>query len=118
MPRNVEQRPSEMMSRAMAAPARAAWRIVRVLTIGVALCVWATAAGAQAPDNLDALRQRALELVNRARAEHGLSRLELERNLDEAAQSHAQDMLRRSYFAHSSPEGGTVQDRYIAAGGS
>lgn len=95
----------------------AACRIVRGLAISVVLCLWA-AARAQAPDHLEALRQQALELVNRARAEHGLSRLELGPALDKAAQSHAQDMLRRSYFSHTSPEGGTVQDRYVAAGGS
>jgi uncharacterized protein YkwD len=75
-------------------------------------------ARAEAPDNLQALRQRALELVNQARAAHGLSQLELGRDLDEAAQSHAQDMLRRGYFSHTSPEGKDVQDRYVAAGGS
>lgn len=85
----------------------------------MALCLLiAVPAKAASPDNLQALRQQALELVNRARAAHGLSRLELGRDLDEAAQAHAQDMLRRGYFSHTSPEGKNVQDRYIAAGGS
>lgn len=107
-----------MRPTAATAPALAAGRIVRVLAIGIALCLGAAMARAQAPGNLDALRQAALELVNRARAEHGLSRLERAADLDAAAQSHAQDMLRRGYFSHTSPEGGTVQDRYVAAGGS
>jgi uncharacterized protein YkwD len=64
------------------------------------------------------LRQKALELVNQARAAHGLSRLEPGPDLDAAALSHAQDMLRRDYFSHISPDGGNVQDRYVAAGGS
>jgi uncharacterized protein YkwD len=94
---------------------RMAWLAATV----VALCCWAAVpAGAATPDNLQALRQRALELVNQARAARDLARLETGRNLDEAAQSHAQDMLQRGYFSHASPDGGTVQDRYVAAGGS
>ncbi|MDJ0389516.1 CAP domain-containing protein [Roseomonas sp. E05] len=67
--------------------------------------------------DLGALRQRALELVNQARAAEGLARLEEGGSLDEAAQSHARDMLRRHYYAHTSPEGENVRDRYMAAGG-
>jgi uncharacterized protein YkwD len=98
----------------------AAHRPIWVWTIIVALWVFPAAAPARAEvlDDLPALRQRALELVNQARAAHGLSRLELGRDLDEAAQSHARDMLRRGYFSHTSPEGANVQDRYVAAGGS
>ena len=94
-------------------------RTALVAAIIVALWVLPAApARAEAPDNLEALRQRALELVNQARSREGLSPLEAGGNLDEAAQSHAQDMLRRGYFSHTSPEGGNVQDRYVAAGGS
>ena len=108
-----------MGSREAVALARAVCRAVWVVTIVAAL--YGTAmepARAQVPDNLDALRQQALELVNQARAAHSLSRLELGPKLDEAAQSHARDMLQRGYFSHTSPEGGNVQDRYVAAGGS
>jgi uncharacterized protein YkwD len=108
-----------MRLRAAVTPVMAAFRMVWVLTILAALCsVAMRPARAEIPDNLAALRQRALELVNQARAAHGLSRLEPGPDLDEAAQSHAQDMLRRGYFLHTSPEGGTVQDRYVDAGGS
>jgi uncharacterized protein YkwD len=74
--------------------------MVRVVTIIVALCILpaATPARAATPDNLLALGQQALELVNQARTAHSLSRLELGRNLNEAAQSHAQDMLQHGYF--------------------
>ena len=94
--------------------------MVWVVTVIVALCTLPAAipARAETPDNLPALRQQALELVNQARTAHGLSPLELGRNLNEAAQSHAQDMLQRSYFSHISPGGANVQDRYITAGGS
>lgn len=65
----------------------------------------------------EGLRQHALELVNSSRGEHGLEPLKLEEGLSEAAQAHADDMLRRDYYAHESPEGDTVRDRYRRAGG-
>lgn len=64
------------------------------------------------------LRARALELVNADRTENGLSPLEAGPMLDQAAIAHADDMLARDYYAHQSPEGDTVGDRYVAAGGS
>lgn len=67
---------------------------------------------------LDRLRSRALALVNEGRTGHGLDALRFSAELDEAAQAHADDMLRRDYYAHTSPEGDTVQDRYLDAGGS
>ena len=74
-------------------------------------------AGAAETSDLEDLRKQALELVNRDRRQHGLSRLELGENLSEAALNHARDMLRRRYYAHESLEGETAQDRYVAAGG-
>jgi uncharacterized protein YkwD len=68
--------------------------------------------------DLAELRKRALELVNQSRLERGLPKLQLGANLNEAASSHAKDMLQRNYYAHTSPEGETVQDRYVEAGGS
>lgn len=38
--------------------------------------------------------------VNRARAGHGLRRLQIDYRLQLAARAHARDMLRRDYFAH------------------
>lgn len=64
------------------------------------------------------LRQRALELVNESRAEQGLAPLETDRALQAAAQRHAEDMLGKGYFSHTSPEGTSVLDRFRAAGGS
>lgn len=84
----------------------------------VAAALVAVPAAAQTPNDLDQLRQRALELVNAARQQHGLSPLRLGDTLNEAAQRHADDMFKRNYYAHASPEGNDVQDRYIAAGGS
>lgn len=64
------------------------------------------------------LAQQALELVNRARAEHGLQPLVLKRPLIDAAAYHARDMKRREYFGHVSPQGMTAFQRYLKAGGS
>lgn len=75
-------------------------------------------AQAQTPDNLDALRARALELVNQSRSESNAEPLRHGALLDAAAQGHAEDMLARNYYAHRSPEGDTVQDRFLGEGGS
>ena len=64
------------------------------------------------------LRKYALELVNKERTSRHLAPLRLEAKLIRAAQSHADDMLRRNFYSHNSPEGKTVSDRYQAAGGN
>jgi uncharacterized protein YkwD len=62
-------------------------------------------------------QEQALELVNQAREAEGLEPLALEDALEGAAEAHAEDMLARDYYDHVSPEGETVRDRYLAAGG-
>jgi uncharacterized protein YkwD len=92
-----------------------------IASLFIALPVFAfiseTVSIAQAID-LDQLRQRAVELVNNERRERGLGPLSLGSALNSAAQTHAEDMLQRNYYSHVSPEGDTVADRYIEAGGS
>lgn len=95
-------------------PASGFWKVVAV---GFALA-GAPAAVAEVPEDVESLREEALDLVNRARREEGLPPLELGEDLVEAAQAHAGDMLERDYYAHESPEGDTVRDRYQDAGGS
>jgi uncharacterized protein YkwD len=63
------------------------------------------------------LRQTALKLANRDRRRQGLSALTADPLLDKVAQRHAEDMLRRNYFSHYTPEGKTPTDRYAALGG-
>jgi uncharacterized protein YkwD len=63
-------------------------------------------------------RTYALELVNRDRVAHGLNPLVPNPFLDQVAQAHAEDMLRRNYFDHNSPEGETAVERCIKAGGN
>lgn len=61
-------------------------------------------------------RREVLDLVNGFRTERGLSLLSIDARLNEAAQSHAQDMAERDYIAHVSPEGGTPGGRASIAG--
>lgn len=67
--------------------------------------------------SLPQLRQFALSLVNRDRQLNGLPPLVEDPLLSQAAQNHAEDMLRRNYFAHVTPEGKTPTDRLAQVGG-
>ncbi|OKH55282.1 hypothetical protein NIES2101_04780 [Calothrix sp. HK-06] len=67
---------------------------------------------------LPEVRQFALELVNRDRNINTLGSVVINPVLNDAAQRHAEDMARRNYFDHKSPEGKTPRDRFINAGGS
>lgn len=72
---------------------------------------------AQEAANLNELREAALERANVSRDEAGLQSLTRSDVLDDAAQSHAADMLERDFYNHVSPEGETPFDRFLAAGG-
>lgn len=61
--------------------------------------------------------ERALGLVNEARAAEGLAPLTLDERLTATARVHAEDMEARDYYAHASPEGETVRDRFLERGG-
>lgn len=87
------------------------------ITVALGLLVVAHAQ-AQAPDDLGALRARALELVNQSRSESELEPLRQGALLNAAAQGQAEDMLARNYYAHQSPDGDMVQDRFVGEGGS
>ncbi|MCS7068094.1 MAG: CAP domain-containing protein [Meiothermus sp.] len=68
-----------------------------------------------------ALAQGALELevlqrTNQARTEHGLRPLQWDALAHKAALAHAQDMLRRNFFAHQNPDGQGAADRLRAIG--
>ncbi len=66
--------------------------------------------------DLPSVRAQALAEVNRLRREHGREPVVSEGRLDAAAQGHAEDMLRRLYYDHTSPEGDGVRRRVRAAG--
>ncbi len=54
--------------------------------------------------------------TNTERSRHGLRPLVADARLIAAAQSHTQDMVRRSFFSHQNPDGAQVWDRAVAAG--
>jgi uncharacterized protein YkwD len=54
--------------------------------------------------------------VNQVRAEHQLIPLKASPELAQVARAHAQDMARRGYFAHESPEGLNALQRATDAG--
>ncbi|WP_158218071.1 CAP domain-containing protein [Marinibacterium profundimaris] len=64
-----------------------------------------------------ALRDAALQHVNQSRTDEGLPPLEPGASLDEAAQKHAEDMLKRGYYSHTTPQGDGPRDRFLDAGG-
>ncbi len=69
------------------------------------------------PRQVDSLRQMALKLANQDRVRYGLPQFRADSLLSKAAQMHAEDMLRRNYFSHYSPEGRSPSDRFAAVGG-
>lgn len=78
------------------------------------LVVEASAIGASQP--FSALEQ-ALHLgVNTVRAERHLITLERRAELDAVARAHSEDMARRGFFAHESPEGANPLHRLEAGG--
>lgn len=66
--------------------------------------------------DVDAVRSAALAAVNRLRREHGRQPVRRDALLDRAAQGHAEDLLRRGYYDHTSPEGGTPAGRVRGVG--
>ena len=94
-------------------------RALTLVAAGMVACLIAShpAAGMETGD-LDTLRQAILGMVNKDRRDHDLPPLKLDATVNEAAQNHAEDMLRRDYYSHRSPEGKTAMDRYLEAGGS
>lgn len=79
---------------------------------------WPRGSTAANGGDLLALQRQALGLVNHARQKEGLPPLRLDAGTNVAAQTHAEDMLARGYYSHTSPAGETVRDRYQKAGGN
>jgi uncharacterized protein YkwD len=67
------------------------------------------------PD-LQNIQRLALILANGDRVTDGLPPMSIDPVLSQAAQYHAEDMLRRNYFSHYSLEGESPADRLAAAG--
>jgi uncharacterized protein YkwD len=66
--------------------------------------------------NLEKARADVLARANAERAAAGLSPLSLDPRLNAAAQGHAEDMLLRSYYNHSTPEGAGAAARARKSG--
>lgn len=68
------------------------------------------------PPDLRDLERRTVEAVNAIRRERGLAPLEAAPALDRVARAHSEDMARRDYFDHRSPDGRQPEDRARIAG--
>lgn len=68
--------------------------------------------------NLEQARRYVLSLVNRDRAEHGLSLLTMDDAASRAGQRHAEDMAHAGYTAHWGTDGSVPEQRYSEAGGT
>ncbi|WP_439817928.1 CAP domain-containing protein [Zavarzinia sp. CC-PAN008] len=90
----------------------------RLLPLLLTLLLVLPGAAAAADPALEEARAAGIELANRDRAANGLTPLRPDPVLNRAAQAHAEDMLARGYFAHRAPDGGTLRDRFAAAGGT
>lgn len=90
-------------------PDRIALTIVLALLCGIA-------PPAAAQQSLEQVVNGVLREVNQQRALNGAGPLKLNARLTRAAQNHAEDMARRDFVDHRSPDGRALQDRVASAG--
>lgn len=69
-----------------------------------------------AVSNPQATAHELLTAMNAERRAHGLRKLHLDKALSRAAQAHVDDMIRRNYFGHATPEGVMPMKRAAKAG--
>jgi uncharacterized protein YkwD len=65
---------------------------------------------------LGLMRAQILELINQDRQSMGVAVLKSDSGLDNAAQSHSEEMIAKDYIGHNSPFSGTPQNQVNAAG--
>ena len=72
----------------------------------------------KSPEQLSSgqLRSATLCLINATRAHHGLGAVGSQRKLAKAATGHSRDMVKRDYFSHDAPGGGSIQTRIGGSG--
>ncbi|MGG8409346.1 CAP domain-containing protein, partial [Streptomyces sp. 12297] len=63
-----------------------------------------------------AYAKKVIALANAERARAGCAPLRTDKRLMAAAQAHANDMAKRNYYSHTSPEGRSAGDRMTKAG--
>ncbi len=68
------------------------------------------------PTNLRELELAAIRAVNEIRVERGMLALGESAVFTEIARAHSEDMVRRHYFGHVSPDGETMKERITARG--
>lgn len=71
---------------------------------------------APAPGDIAEVDAATLCLINQERARNGEQPLQLNARLQQAAQSHSEEMVEKDYFAHVSPSGETPVARILATG--
>lgn len=62
------------------------------------------------------LQQQMVAAINIERANNSLSPYQLDPQLTQVAVAHAQDMVKRDFFSHFTPEGKSVRDRIVDGG--
>lgn len=100
--------------RPAAAPARR--RLIASAIVCVAMLLASAAASANAAAGTIPPRRQLLHAINHLRAANGLDRLKGAAALRGIALSHSEDMVRRDYFAHTSPTGSTLTSRIERSG--
>jgi uncharacterized protein YkwD len=97
--------------------------IATIETIGPAVTIASTLAVpcrdtqlAPTVENLQAIREATLCLINQERARNNELPLRVSRQLQQAAQTHSEQMISGDYFAHVSPAGETPLQRVTTAG--
>ncbi|MGP4039327.1 CAP domain-containing protein [Gracilibacillus sp. D59] len=61
-------------------------------------------------NSLDGMRQKVVELTNKARRENGANALKFDHELGNVAQKKSEDMSEKNYFSHTSPTYGSPFD--------
>jgi uncharacterized protein YkwD len=103
---------------------RSIFRLIGSMPVALAGCMGVmpapVASGGGSPaggamPSVDA-RQEVARLVNEHRARIGCPALAWDDLAARAAQAHSEDMARRNYFSHTTPEGRTMAERFRAQG--
>lgn len=92
-----------------------------VLLVGVCLTRVGLTAPAPGPTGLTSLslsdlEDQVFEAINLERRAGGLPSLRRAGDLNAVARQHSRDMVARSYFAHTSPEGDDLRQRFARSG--
>jgi uncharacterized protein YkwD len=64
---------------------------------------------------LKEVERKVFDLTNDVRRDHHLRPLNRDTTLIDIARAHSNDMLKRNYFSHASPDGKSLQDRVVPA---